>query len=330
MSATFLNGAFVEPEDARIGAFDAGLQHGVGLFETLLGVRTGPDSLLVIHLSEHLSRLADSAAALGLSSKVNTGALGEAVEQAAARAAANSPTVNRFRIRLTITGGDMSMLNAAQGAGHTPTLLIHVQPSAGYPQEMFQRGIMASIADWRANPLDSFQGHKTLWYWPRLRELQLAAAKRAGEAIVLQVTNYVAGGCVSNLFLVRGQCLITPIARGEEEDALGDSLATANISTEGQATNNYDPPVRGAAVPSPVLPGVVRRWVMDWALSRGIPCERKMVTISDVLDADELFLTNSAWGVLPVVAVETKQIGSGKVGDLTRDLLAAWQALEQP
>ena len=37
MSDVWLNGEFVERDEARVSAFDAGLQHGVGLFETMLG-----------------------------------------------------------------------------------------------------------------------------------------------------------------------------------------------------------------------------------------------------------------------------------------------------
>ena len=34
--AVWLNGSFVDRAEARVGAFDAGMQHGVGLFETML------------------------------------------------------------------------------------------------------------------------------------------------------------------------------------------------------------------------------------------------------------------------------------------------------
>ena len=51
---------------------------------------------------------------------------------------------------------------------------------------------------------------------------------------------------------------------------------------------------------------------------------RRMVTISDVLEADEVFLTNSSWGVLPVVAVEKSRIGGGEPGPVTNRLLSAY------
>jgi branched-subunit amino acid aminotransferase/4-amino-4-deoxychorismate lyase len=52
-----------------------------------------------------------------------------------------------------------------------------------------------------------------------------------------------------------------------------------------------------------------------------------MVTIDDVLGADEVMLTNSSWGVLPVVAVEKHRVGEGRVGAVARRLVAAWQGV---
>ena len=99
---------------------------------------------------------------------------------------------------------------------------------------------------------------------------------------MLQVTNHVSGGCVSNLFVVKDDELLTPTARGEEEQG---------------------------AIPSPVLPGVTRGAVLEIAKAKDIPVTTRLLTIDDVLDADELFLTNSSFGVLPVVQVERKRIG---------------------
>src|SRR5205814_2137459 len=83
-----------------------------------------------------------------------------------------------------------SMLAAAQSGGTggaraaDPTVLIVAQPVTRYPEAMFERGVTVVLADARANPLNPFEGHKTLNYWWRLRELQTAARKGAGEALV--------------------------------------------------------------------------------------------------------------------------------------------------
>jgi branched-chain amino acid aminotransferase len=204
--------------------------------------------------------------------------------------------------------------------------MIVAQPATAYPPEMFERGALAVLGDMRVNPLDPFQGHKTLNYWPRLRELQTAAAKRAGEALVFQVTNYLAGGCVSNAFIVKDGVLMTPIARGEETEVAEGEPGSDELGSEGlNASGN----ARGAVMPSPVLPGVVRRWVMDWALAQGMDVERRMLSIDDVLGADEVFLTNSSWGVLPIVAVEAERIGEGRVGEVAGRLCGAWSELAQ-
>jgi branched-chain amino acid aminotransferase len=201
---------------------------------------------------------------------------------------------------------------------HDPTILIVAQPATAYPPEVIQRGARVVVAGLHVNPLDPFSGHKTLNYWPRLRELQTAGAKRADEAVVLQITNHLAGGCVSNIFLVKNGELLAPIARGEEQEVAeeGDRAAAA----QGAAA------AKGAVLPSPVLPGVTRRFVLDWAQKNSLEVRRRMLTIDDLLAADEVFLTNSSWGVLPVVRVEEEPIGEGAVGEVSRNVRAAWLA----
>lgn len=322
----WINGRVVEPGEAAVSAFDAGFQHGVGLFETMLAQATdAAPAGRVFRLAEHMARLEGSAKALGLVSTLNTRALGEAVEGAVETSGicqAGDAQGTRARVRLTLTGGDLNMLAAARsggagGAGADPTVLIDVTPAQRYPSEMFERGVSLTVASAKANPLNEADGHKTLNYWWRLRELQSAAQRGAGEALVLMVTNHVCGGAVSNLIAVKhasdsadgggansaghatGGELVTPIARGEES---------------------------GGALPSPVLPGITRGAVLEFARDAGLNVTKRMLSIDDVLDADEVLLTNSSWGVLPVVRVEAKEIGDAAPGPVGRLLREKWEA----
>ena len=290
----WINGRIVGRDEARVSAFDAGFQHAIGLFETMLAVRGR-----VFRIERHLARLAQSARDLGLTESLRTAPLAEAVEDVVARSGLSEGD-GRLRIRLTLTGGDLNMLAAARSEASPPmdpTIMISVQPGTVYPEEMFQRGIAVTIAQAKSNPLNEFEGHKTLNYWWRLRALQHAGAAYAAETIVLQVTNHIAGGAVSNLFCVRDGVVLTPMARGEEEPG---------------------------AIASPVLPGITRGAVLDFASDRRIELQRRLVTVADMLDADEVFLTNSSWGVLPVVRVEQKTIGTGAPGEVSRTLREAW------
>jgi branched-chain amino acid aminotransferase len=283
----WLNGQFIERDQARISAFDAGFQHAVGLFETL-AARNGS----IFRPEAHLERLAGSARELLLTERLRVDPLIEALQLTLQR-----NQLREARVRLTISGGDLNLLQSSGQSQVDPTILIVAQPPTVYPEHFFERGVIVLMASGRENPLHPMAGHKTLNYWPRIRELQLASAKRAGEALWFSVSNHLCGGCVSNVLLIKDDELLTPIARGEEE--------------------------RGA-MPSPVLPGVTRAVIHELAESLDLPVHRRMLDINDLLAADEVFLTNSSWGILPVVGVERGKIGDGEVGPLTRQLREGW------
>jgi branched-subunit amino acid aminotransferase/4-amino-4-deoxychorismate lyase len=162
---------------------------------------------------------------------------------------------------------------------------------------MFTRGVGVVVPAARATRHDPGAGHKTVNYWWRLQALRQAAAVGMGECLVLTDTNHLCGGAVSNVFLVKDGTLLTPIARGEEAE---------------NASN------------SPTLPGVTRGTVMEYAAEAGIAVERRVLDINHVLGADEVFLTNSGWGVLPVVRVEGQVVGAGTPGPVTAKCRALW------
>lgn len=291
--SVWLDGELIDRDDARVSAFDAGLQHGVGLFETMLGgVRDG--EAWCFGLEAHLARLKGSVESLGLSSALRVSALEEAVLRTILHAGHE-----RSRVRLTLTGGDLNLLSGSGGA--QATIMIDAQPATAYPDEMFERGVRATIADAKANPFNPMEGHKTLSYWWRLRELQNAAGKGAAEALVFSVSNHLCGGCVSNVLIVKDGVLTTPIARGEERGVGGKG-----------------------ALPSAVLPGTTRAWALDELPRLGLDVDRRMLSITDVLEADEVMLTNSSWGVLGVVGLEAEPIGRGAVGEVAKGLRGAW------
>ncbi len=286
----YLNGTFHAPDDAAIGVEDAGFQHGVGLFETFQAHHGR-----VFRLDQHLARLARSAAELGLAAELNPAPLADAVAETI-----RHNQIDRARIRLTLTAGTLSMLKTdnASAPGEVQakarqTIAIVSAPPTRYDPAYFERGVTVVIHGPAANPFDESAGHKTLNYWNRLRALRRAAAVGAAESIWLNVSNHLASGCVSNLLLVKGGVILTPFAHGEEVEG---------------------------ALPAPVLPGVTRAAVIELAERAGIEVRRKMLSIDDLLEADEVMLTNAGWYVLPVSAVDKHTVGSGGVGELTAKL----------
>ena len=205
----WINGHFVDASDAKIGFFDAGFQHGIGLFETMLA-RGGA----VLRLEEHLLRLAASARELRLFDPLHIEPLAEAVQVTLAK-----NEMKDARVRVSLTAGDMGRpfagANAAgeKPAAPQPTVAVHVQPPTRYPDELFAKGVGVSIAENRANPHDPFAGHKTSMYWPRIAAVQRAAELGCAEALWFTITNHLASGSVSNVFLAKNGALHTPRAR---------------------------------------------------------------------------------------------------------------------
>lgn len=282
----YLNGRMVPPAEARVGVDDAGFQHAVGLFETMSAYAGN-----VFRLEAHLARLAASAAELGLTRELDTAPLAAAVEETI-----RHNQLSRARLRLTITPGGVSLLRPTEGApAPQPTVAVVPGEAVQYDRTYFDRGVTVTISGPAANPFDPAAGHKTLSYWSRLRTLRDAAALGAAEAIWLNVTNHLASGAISNLFLVKDGTLYTPIARGEEVPE---------------------------ALRAPVLPGITRAAVLEVAATQNVPVVKRMLTVEDLLEADEVFLTNSSWLILPVAKVEKKTIGEGKAGEITKAMRA--------
>jgi branched-chain amino acid aminotransferase len=69
-----------------------------------------------------------------------------------------------------------------------------------------------------------------------------------------------------------------------------------------------------------ILEGITRQAVIELAQAAGITVREIALTRHDVYVADECFLTGTAAEVIPVVKVDSRQIGSGKPGPITDSL----------
>jgi len=299
----WINGQFFEDAEAKISVFDAGFQHSVGLFETMIAKKGR-----TFRGEEHLNRLCESATQLRLTETLCKEPLLEALHLTL-----KENNQKNARLRLTITGGNLNLLQSAGKTKHSdPTIVIQSQPLTQYPEAFFEKGTHVSLASGRINPYELGSGHKTINYWPKLLNLQLAAMHKCGEAIWLTPSANVMGGCVSNIFIVKNNIIQTPIARGEEN--LEDT-------------------------PSAALPGITRSAIIEVAEKMNLDVHKRSLILDDVLGADEVFLTNSSWGVLPVVgvraatqedekpSVQEQSIGDGEVGETSRRLLDAYNKI---
>jgi len=158
----------------------------------------------------------------------------------------------------------------------------------GYPSWMFDDGLDAKVIGVQ-NEMSITSRIKSLNYL--LHILARFDAKRLGfdEAILTNTKGFITEATTSNIFIVKNNALITPSAE------------------------------------SGILPGVTRGVIMEIAKRLKISVKEKFVTRREMLAADEIFLTNSLAEVLPVTKVDSKRIGSGKVGDITKLFRISYQ-----
>lgn len=75
-----------------------------------------------------------------------------------------------------------------------------------------------------------------------------------------------------------------------------------------------------------ILLGVTRTTVIRAARGRGVEVRYKPLKLDQLSAVDEAFITSSSRGIVPVVQIDEVAVGEGRVGELTRQLSAAYEA----
>jgi len=197
-------------------------------------------------------------------------------------AAAGNPE-SYVRIIVTRGGGAITLDIAA---AERPSLLVIVAPLALPPAELYQRGAhLAVVGVERTSRRAVDPAVKSGNYLNNI--MALAEARRAGayEALMCGPDGRVAEGSTSNVFAVRGGGLVTP--------ALGTGI----------------------------LPGITRQRVIELAASAGLSTGEGDLYPDDLRGADEVFITSSIRGVMPVTRVDDQVISGGSPGPITRRLM---------
>lgn len=119
---------------------------------------------------------------------------------------------------------------------------------------------------------------KSLSYLPNILAKLEAEEKKVDEGFFKDSKGKVIEGTISNLFIVKNGILFTPSTK------------------------------------SPILPGVTRKLVISIAKKLGIKIKYRAFTKKEIYNADECFVTFSSVGVVPVVKVDGRRIGNGKIG----------------
>jgi branched-chain amino acid aminotransferase len=102
--------------------------------------------------------------------------------------------------------------------------------------------------------------------------------------------------------------------------------------TEGRGWNIFV--LRDGMLMSPdrgVLEGITRKTVVELAASMNIDCRLTKVPVADMRKADEVFISSTAGGIMPVRSIDKAAVGDGAPGPVTMRLREMyWKLHEDP
>tara|TARA_B100000902_G_scaffold167373_1_gene162126 strand:+ start:483 stop:1349 length:867 start_codon:yes stop_codon:yes gene_type:complete len=231
----YLNGDYVEKEDAKVSVFDHGLLYGDGVFE---GIRLYDGC--VFKLDEHLERLEHSAKAILLNLPLSREELSEAVCETCRR--------NELRngyVRLVVTRGPGHLGLTPDGCG-PPNVIIIADEIQLYPEEFYENGLkIISVPTRRINASALPPAVKSLNYLNNI--LAKIEAKRVGfqEALMLNDKGEVAECTGDNVFILSKGVLFTPpldagSLRGITRATVLDLADELEVPYREQALTRYD------------------------------------------------------------------------------------------
>jgi branched-chain amino acid aminotransferase len=73
------------------------------------------------------------------------------------------------------------------------------------------------------------------------------------------------------------------------------------------------------------LHGITRGAVLDLSRAAGYRTSEEQLTLFDLYNADEVFVTGTVCELVPVVEIDRRQIGAGRPGPVWRDLLSRYR-----
>jgi branched-chain amino acid aminotransferase len=283
----WMNGDFVAWEDAKVHVLTHGLHYGTGVFE---GVRCYETDLnpthppAVFRNADHVERLRRSAELFYMEIPYSDQELRQATLELVARNGLRS-----CYIRPIVYRGYGSMgLNPLEAPVDVTIACWEWATYLG--EEGMRNGVRAMTSSWRRISPDSLIPHAKATGQYLNSVLAKVESVKAGyeEAILLDDHGHVCEGTGENVYIVRD---------GE-------------ISTPGQHNS--------------ILDGITRRSVMQIAQDLGYKVVERNVARAEMYLADEVFLSGTAAEIVPVREVDNHKVGTGRPGEVTRVLQAAF------
>jgi branched-chain amino acid aminotransferase len=232
---------------------------------------------VVFKLKEHIDRLYESANYIRLEIPIEKERMIQVVLDTLRK--------NNLRdayIRLLVTRG-VGDLGLNPTICKNPSIIVITEPSSPTKDPRTNGiGKTTVISSIRRDPVDATSHEvKSLNYMNSILARWEAIVAGVDEAIMLDTRGFVSEATAENVFIVRKGSIATP------------------------STN------------SAILHGVTRQRVIELAVDLGYPVSEREITPFELINAEEVFLTGTLAELVPVIKVNGRIIGTGKVGPVT-------------
>ena len=233
----------------------------------------------------HLSRLFQSADAIGLRVPIPPARWADILQESLVRNEVGTDQQDAY-VRITVSRGVGDIgLNPALCL--SPTVVVMTKPLVPPASHLYDQGVAVMVASTTRNLPSALPPRiKTTNFLNNILAKQEAIAGNAFDSLLLNWEGHLTEGTISNLFFIRNRRLSTP------------------------------------ALDCGLLDGITRQVVIQLAQELRLPIEEGHFTVDQLYQADECFLTNTSMEIMPVVAIDSKRVGNGAPGPVTRKLHA--------
>jgi len=202
----------------------------------------------------------------------------------------NENKLDSARVRITLSPG-LGEINANLDTCTNSTTLVVAEKYVPFPERVYRYGFTTITSSLRINSQSPLSGLKSTSYIMNVLARQEARSHGVDEAVCLNEKGLLAEASMSNVFLIDRNVLKTP------------------------------------ALISGILPGITRQIVIELAKRMGIECKEVDITADQLHQSQEAFLTNSLIEIMPLTNLDNKQIGKGRMGNITENLLNEYRKL---
>jgi len=178
---------------------------------------------------------------------------------------------NTARIRITIFRGDGGLYD---DINHTPEYLIQTWALPEDSGQWNSNGLVLGIYPDVKKSCDILSNLKHNNFLPYVMAALHAKEQKWNDAIILNTNGHICDSTIANVFLIKDETVFTP------------------------------------ALEEGCIAGIMRRNILQQLKSNNIPVIEGKITVDDLMNADEIFLTNSIYNMRWVQVIGVKKYGN--------------------